>query len=343
LFRDQKLLDLVTVERFSPETLSQGLIFFLFALAKVNALSSDDLQRLYTRFIVENEQEMYWRAYWDAVRQVIHNLEAPELRYAVFEQIRSTEWTRLYSVRDLSSSSSSMTLLLGQVIESIKDPAVPIQRWDFMPVIKTVRYLLEQLFENNFEDSPIRIQLQEVAGHVFSCYPMTGEARVELAQKLFQNASFAIKHPGVELQILRALLLSEVNDLVKNWDGRACLAELCRCTPSLPEVMLDEIIMWKKRQSDLGMEKVERPSQSQYRIQDLFNFLGMERQFTFPETVLERFWNEALVGRVEKEIQGAYWGGDLITESLRIYWFHTFGNVDFDRHPGFVCICDGFN
>jgi hypothetical protein len=324
------------VERFSPDMLSQNLIYFLFALARVNALSKADLERLYRRFIVENDHEAYWRAYWDGVRQVVHNLSGPELKLALLEQMRETEWTKLYSPRDMSSSSSPTTNMLVQLTESLKDPNIPINRWDFMPIINTVRYLLEQLFENNVEDQPIRIQLYEVLCQIFNCYPLTGETRTHLAQQLFHSANFATRHAGVDLQILRALLFAETSDMVTNWSHRACITLLCRSTPSLPEVMMNEIIAWKKRQYELGTEKVERPGQSQYRIQDLFNILGVERHFTFPGPALERFWDEALVGRVQKEANGDYWGGDFVTESLRVFWFHTFNNIDFDRHPGFV-------
>jgi hypothetical protein len=342
LFRDRNLLQYLTVDRIPSSTLHMGLLFFLFALKNVGALTPDDLDMLYTRFIVESDQEMYWRAWWDGVRHVIVNLDTCILRNTILSQIQRTEWRKFYFQPD--ASPNAVTGIISSIIDATKEYTTslgaPIPGWDCMPVIRTVRFLLRAISANDVDDPAFRSQLTECLYRLFPYYPTTGDQRHEIAEDCFKSASTGPMEERLgDLQVLRTLVMADSADFVTGWKREDCVHRLCMFTPSLPEVILEELAGWKRRQYMFGLENAERAAQIQVRVQLLMLVLGIERNpvdgFRFPREVLEDFWNTALM-RTEDGGNDQYWGGDLVTEHMRLMLFHTISTTELRRSPALV-------
>jgi hypothetical protein len=112
--------------------------------------------------------------------------------------------------------------------------------------------------------------------------------------------------------------------------------------PSLPEVILEELAGWKRRQYMAGLENEERTTLIQVRVQLLMFILGIERTFVdgfrFPREALEYFWSTALMKAREGGNEVQYWGGDVVTELMRSMFFHNVSAVDLRRHPALVIL-----
>jgi len=336
-------LDLLTFDRITPSTISVGLLFFVFALKFVHALSPEDLEALYTRFVVECDDEAYWRAWWDGIRGVMGNLDNDYLRNTILSQIERTEWPKLYFYSEPQPCSAC--LIINNVTEVVREHTIamrgPIPGWDFMPLLKAMRYMLREQFAQDVDDTLFRQSLQEYLCRIFTFYPATGVQRMQLAAEFFHNATVGpMESRGGDLQVLRALLLAETHSMVTNWKKEQCVQELCQSTPSLPGLILEELAAWKKRQYDAGSENAERPAQIQFRLQFLFQVLSATQVaggFTFPRQVLEGFWNSALASSADSAAEHVYWGGDFVTENMRLLLFHILATVDFNQHSGLVC------
>jgi hypothetical protein len=318
--------------------LSIGLLFFLFALKNANALLPEDLDSLYQRFVVDTDQEVFWRAYWDGIRQVIPNFETGVLRNAILAQIQRTEWWKLYREGD--------TFLIVHILCSVVDVAKERVKsgspgFDFMPVINTCQFLQRKIFANDIEDQNLRSGVTDLLLRLFPYFPTTGEEREQLADKFFGNA---VKGPvdqrGGDLQMLCALLTTDTSEIVTAWKRDECISNLCFMSPSLPEVILGELAAWKIRQYMSGFEHVQRTQQIELRVQFLVHVLSADKNagggYQFPRKILEGFWSTALLRSQEGGSEQQYWGGDGVTESIRVVLFHILAALDFRRHSGLV-------
>jgi hypothetical protein len=345
LFRDRNLLQYLTVDRISAQTLQSGLLFFIFALKNINAFAPEDLDLLYTRYVVDCDQELYWRAWWDGLRQVIINLDTDNLRNTLLAQIRRTPWKRFYFYHDIIPN--NVTLLAGSIVDAAKDQAIamaaPIPGWDCMPVIRTVRYLLRAGSAQDIDDPLYRSNLTDVLHRLFPYYPSTGAERHALAEECYINASTGpMEYRLGDLQILRTLVMADTADYITGWKREECVHQLCMLKPSLPEVILEELAGWKRRQYRAGLANEERTALIQVRVQLLMLILGIERAFVdgfrFPREVLENFWSTALMKPGEGGNEAQYWGGDVVTELMRSMFFHNVSVVDPRRHPALVIL-----
>ena len=218
--------------------------------------------------------------------------------------------------------------------------AVP---YDATPLIRTLRDLLRGIYAHDMDDAPFRVGVTDLAGRVFAYYPMTGTERTDLANELFESARGAGNQTekGGDLHLLRALLQTDTSEWVTDWNRDECISRLCHFRPlCLPEILLSDLASWKARQYMLNMEHVARAPQIEYRIQFLLNVLAAEKNvaggsYVFPRTVLEEFWDLALV-RSHAGGYGECWGGDAVTDSMRQMWFGMLAATDFRRHSGLV-------
>lgn len=343
LFRDRNVFQYITLDRTQPATLQAGLLFFIFALKYVGALSPDDLDSLYSRFVVDNEQDAYWRAYWEGIRHVMLSLDTEIFRTAILAQIDRTPWWKLCFESDIYST--AIIQILSTMVDSIREHTMTIKEaipgLDVTPIIKTMQILLQAVFANDIDDNTIAPGLTDLLLRLFPFYPTTGDERNHLADRFFQNASSGpINQRGGDLQILRALLLTETSEIVTGWNREECVSRLCSMTPSLPEVILDEFTTWKVRQYQLGFEHAQRSAQVEFRVQFLLHVLNADRNvggtFQFSRETLEGFWNNTLM-RTEEGGLDQWWGGDCVTETVRIIFFHILASVEFQSHSGLVC------
>jgi len=313
----------------------------LFALKGVQALFREDLDALYTRFVVDCDDEAYWRAWWEGIRGIMPNFDYDYLRNTILSQIERTEWRKLYFYNEMPHS---ICAVINQVSEAVKDHTLavraPIPGWDFMPVVLTIRYLLRELFAHDVDDMTFRESLMNYLTRVFGYYPPLGEHRRNLAQDFFQDAiNSPMESRAGDLQVLRGLLVTETHEMVTDWKKEECAHEFCRSNPSLPGLILEELAAWKKRQYDCGLQNAERPGQIQFRIQYLFNVLYFTSSvggFVFPRHVLEGFWDSALASSEDEAAESVFWGGDYVTESIRLILFHGLSTIDINRHSGLV-------
>ena len=337
LFRDRHVLDYMTIDRINPQTLAIGLLFFLFALKNAGALMPEDLDSLHARFVIDTDQEVYWRAYWDGIRQVMVNFDTDALRNAILAQIQRTQWWRLYRERD----TPIIIHILSTVVDGTKDrikSGFPVL--DLMPLIYTCQFLQREIFANDIEDMDFQTGVTDLLVRLFPYYPTKGEERERLANVLFQNATNGpMNQRGGDLQLLRALLCTETSEVVTEWKRDECISKLCLMTPSLPEVILGELAAWKTRQYVLGFQNAQRGAQIEFRVQFLVHVLAADKiaggEYQFPRRVLEEFWNTALLPPEDLGME-QYWGGDGVTESIRIVFFHILANNDFRRHSALV-------
>jgi hypothetical protein len=341
MFRDGHILDRLTLDRITPSTISIGLVFFIFALKHINAIVPDDLENLYERFILECEDEAYWRAWWEGIRNIAPSLDTDPLRNVILSQIGRTEWRKIYFHNEIPYS---VCVILDHFTQSVRDQTLaihaPIPGWDFMPIVETIRYLLRDFFANDVDNTHVRESFVLYVGRIFNFYPFIGEIRQELAREFFQDAIDApMECRGGELQMLRALLITETDDMVTEWNKEASAYEFCQLNPSLQGLVLEELAAWKKRQYDAGLQNVEKPTQIQFRVTYLLNLLYITRAqggFVFTRDVLEGFWNSALASSGNEAAETLLWGGDYITENIRLILLHGLAMIDFKRHKALV-------
>lgn len=213
-----------------------------------------------------------------------------------------------------------------------------------MPLINTIQYLLRQTFVNDIDDMKYRSDLTEVLYKILPYFPISNVERVHLADTLFRNSStLPMNERGGDLQLLRTLLYKETSIIAQPWKRDEYVSKSCLMAPSLPEVILGELAGWKTRQYISGLENAQRNNQIEFRVQFLLQVLSWDKsaggEYQFPREILEEFWNTALV-RSEDSVgmEQQYWGGDGVTESMRVVLFHLIGQVDFRRHSGLVWI-----
>ena len=341
LFRDGHLLDLLTFERITPSTISIGLVFFLFALKEINALHAEHLDGLYDRFITDCDDEAYWRAWWEGVRNMAPSLDNDILRKTILSQIGRTEWHKIYFYNEIPQS---ICAILSHFTESMRDQTqairMPIPGWDSFPLIRTIRHLLREFFAKDVDDTNFRENLVSYLSRVFTFYPPVGEQRRELAREFYQDATTSpMDSRAGDLQLLRSLLVTEAHEMVTDWNKEQCAYEFCQLEPSLQGLVLEELAHWKKRQYIAGLENAEKPTQIHFRITYLLNILLITRAeggLAFPRDVLEGFWNSPLSSSGNEAAETVFWGGDYITENIRLIFFHGLSTLDFRRYPGLV-------
>lgn len=319
-----------------------GLLFFLFALKNVAALTPNELDTLHTRFVVDCEKQEYWRAWWEGLRQVINNFESEVLRTTILSQIQRTEWSRLYFQPDMHPS--AVPNVVSNIIESTRDASgAPIMGWDYMPVIKTLRYLLRGLVLSDVDDPHYRKYLFDTLARLFQNYPSTGVERIGLARQLFLKASTGQPNErGTDLQLLQALLLTETSRAVLNANREDIVRDLCSETPPLPEVILQDLADYKDRQYGLGRENTDLSTHIRLRISFLMSVLNANKvgqgNFHFTGDILESFWNKVLTSGlpIEHQLEERFWGGDYITECMRDILFEFIWKYDIHNHAGLV-------
>ena len=319
-----------------------GLLFFLFALKNVAALSPHELDTLHTRFVVDCEKQEYWRAWWEGLRQVINNFEAEILRTTILSQIQRTEWSRLYFQPDIHPS--AVPNIVSNIIDTTRDVSgAPIMGWDYMPAIKTLRYLLHGLVRSDVDDPHYRKYLFDILARLFQNYPSTGVERMKLANHLFLKASTG-KPPerGTDLQLLQVLLVTETSQAVLNANREDIVRELCSETPPLAVVILQDLADYKGRQYSLGRENADMSAHIRLRFSFLMSVLNADKvgqgNFHFGAEILEDFWNKVLTSGlpVEHQLDQRFWGGDYITECMRDILFEFMWKYDIRNHAGLV-------
>ena len=209
-----------------------------------------------------------------------------------------------------------------------------------MPIVRTIQTLLRGFFVHDIEDPHFRSHLTDILLRLFPYYPCTGEERAQLAQHFFEQASGGPMNQRCgDLTLLRALLLTDTSEFVTGWKRDEVIAHFCALRPSLPEVILGELAGWKQRQYQLGYEGADRSGQIQFRVQFLMHILQADKNvgggYTFPRDVLEDFWRIALM-RCGDDGSDQYWGGDGVTETMRVVLFHILAQTEFRRHSGLV-------
>jgi len=337
IFRDRHVLDYVTTDRAFAGTLSIALVFILFALRHVNALSVEDLDALYTRFVQKSNHELYCRAYWEVIRQVVTSFD-PDIIRTVLSQIQRSNWWKIYFQNE---PHTIIVFLLSSIVDVSKDK-IKTSAVVNMAIINTVQYLLRGIAANDIDDIAFRSGVSEILLRLFPSYPVTGEERNRLADILFQNASMGPRNQrGGDLQLLRALLLTEPTEIIPGWNRDNSMSRLCHMKPSLPEVILGELAYWKSRQYASGTENAQRSPLVEYQVQFLIQVIAADNYvgggYQFPREVLEEFWSTALIRSGEDPgMQTQFWGGDGVTESLRLILFHALSGIDFRRHSGLV-------
>ena len=339
IFRDRRVLDYVTTQRVFAGTLPVALVFILFALRHVNALSPEDLDTLYTRFVQNSSHEVYCRAYWEGLRQVVSNFDQDIIR-TILSQIQRSNWWKIYFQNE---PHTVIVFLLSSIVDVSKDKN-KTSAVDNMAIINTVEYLLRGIAANDIDDIPFRSGASDILLRLFPSYPVTGEERNRLADIFFQNASMGPQNQrGGDLQLLRALLLTEPSEIIEAWNRDNCMSRLCNKKPSLPEMILEELAYWKSRQYASGAENAQRSPLVEYQVQFFIQVLAADNfvggVYQFPRETLEEFWSTALIRSGEDPgMEAQFWGGDGVTESLRLILFHSLSGIDFRCHSGLVHI-----
>jgi hypothetical protein len=318
--------------------LAIGLLFFVFALKNANAIYPEDLDSLYTRFVAETDQEMYCRAYWDGIRQVMASLDTEVLRNTILLQIQRTEWRKLYREGD----TPLIIYIISTVVDCTKDRIkTGFLGHEIMPIIETLHFLQREIFVNDIDDVQFRSGITDLLLRLFPYFPTRGEERERLASAFFENAvNGPMNQRGGDLQLLRILLSTETSEIVTDWNRDECTSKLCLANPSLPELILGELANWKTRQYTQGLENAQRASQIEIRVQFLVHVLSADKnaggEYKFPREILEAFWSTALLSPLEDVRREQYWGGDGVTESMRVVLFHILATLDFRCHSGLV-------
>jgi hypothetical protein len=359
LFRDRQVLNYLTPERVNPATLPAAILFLLYALRQSDAVSPQDLDILYTRFIYDCPQEDYWRAYWDGIRQLPGVL--PPLRLTILSQIHRTEWHKLYSETTEGHQSNQLVIhVLSTILDGVRKPLV-------FPTISATtaaggeveeglvecfQHILRKFFERDLEDAVFRGAMYDLMVRLFHIYPYTGEERNRLAETIFIQASTEPEFSsGGDLFVLKALLSTDTSDAITGWNREDTISRLCRASPALPELLLADLAGWKCRQRG-GMEVMQRVTQVDFRMQFLTYALAADRNaggtFVFSRQTLEEFWTRGLVREMgeprEDEVElcapsvglESWWGGDGATDTVRSMFFHFFSLREFRWLSGVV-------
>ena len=342
LFRDRNLLDILTIDRFPAETLAKGLLFFLFALRNVAALGPSELDTLYARFVEDSDNQEYWRAWWQGVRLVMNYLDTDVLRNTILSQIQRTEWPRLHFQAELQPN--AVISIVSNIVDSAREPTgIPIMGWDYMPVIRTVRYLLRCLVLSDVDDSHFRKFLYDILNKLFQNYPLNGAERINLANHFFSKASTGEPDErGTDLELLHVLLVAEPSEFVLDGKREEMVHKLCAETPPLPVVILNDLAEYKERRYNLGRENTELSDHIRLRCDFLMSALDCEKlsqgNFQFTQEVLEGFWSKVLssASPASREQEERFWGGDYITECMRDILFEFLWKCDICSHAGLV-------
>jgi len=220
------------------------------------------------------------------------------------------------------------------------------------------QYLLRNFFERDLEDVVFRGAIYDLMIRLFHVYPSTGEERNRLADTIFLQASTEPDvSRGGDLLVLKALLSTEATDAITAWNREETIARLCRASPPLPDLILAELAGWKARQQN-GMELTQQTSQVDFRIQFLNYVLAGDKNagggFVFSRETLRQFWTTGLVGSRGDLSEGDvelylptnanggglavenWWGGDGVTDTVRLLFFHVFSQQEFRRLSGVV-------
>jgi hypothetical protein len=317
-------------ERGVPSTFGTAIIFFLFALKQVHALTPEMIEILYRRFVIDTEDKSYWRIWWDTYRQLQVNIADDDaLRPVVFNLIQCTEWRRLFFNAD--GQAPLLHHLINYIVDVNKEYAMQAPS-DGIAIFKTIQHLMKEAYLAGIDEYGFRGSFSEIAAKLFCFYPTTAEDRHRLADMLLTSASSGSESQrGVDCQLLRALFQSDPSETVPDWNKEDCMTMLCQRVTSLPEIILDECSTWKLKQYVLGLENTDRTAQIQIRLQFLTSALVMNKaHFSFSRELLDRLWNSALsrpsdVGPGEEQ---QYWGGDHITDTARLIFFHFLINPD---------------
>jgi hypothetical protein len=311
-------------------------------LNNLNAFTAKDLDTLYTRFIDQSPSEIYCHAYWEGIRQVNFIPTHASLRSCILRQIERTPWAQLYFQNE--QQHNPIMHILFQIADFFKEQISTfntiVPQEEIMPLINAVGALLRKAFEMDIEDPTFKQGLTDVLLRIFAYYPSDGNYRTRLVEVFYHDITQREwSQKGGDIQLLRAILLVEPSDIVTNWNRMECMSQLCFAQPSLPHIILGELAHWKNRQYSVPeLENTQRPLQIESRLQFLIQVLAADRNvrgsYTFPEAILEEFWNTALMRHDEGYKQ--YWGGDMVTEYMRVAFFHLLANCDFRRHSGLV-------
>jgi len=281
---------------------------------------------------------VYCRAYWEGIRQVIVNLDQDILR-TILSQIQRSVWWQIYFQNE--QHTPLIVFILSAIVDLSKD-RIKTSIMDSTAIIKTVQYLMRGIAANDIDDIPFRSGISDILLRLFPFSPTTGEERNRLADTFFRNAATGpANQRGGDLQLLRALLLTETTEIIPGWNRDNCMSRLCHLKPSLPELILGELANWKSRQYEFGTENAQRSALVEFQVQFLIQVLASDKfvggDYQFPREVLEEFWNNTMIRSGEDPgIETQFWGGDGVTESLRLMLFHTLSGTDFRRHSGLV-------
>jgi hypothetical protein len=313
----------------------------LYALKTVNALPITDIEVLYTRFITNNDNPEYWRAWWDGIRHAIPNLDAEPYRTTILSQLERTEWKKLHVRADSTGVLNTILALVDAGLATATTNSST--EWDYMPYINTLQSLLRTVFALDVEDRTFRDNCINALTKIFQYYPKNGDERTRLAEEIFKKAATGpVDQRGGDLLVVRALLYAESADTVTLWKREECTHRLCMQKPSLPEVILGELATWKKQRYSLGMENVDRQGHVMVWVQFFLHILLFDRQvlggYVFPREVLEEFWNSALMRSGNGGNERLYWGGDSITDMMRVMFFHLLSREDLKRFSGLVWV-----
>jgi hypothetical protein len=145
------------------------------------------------------------------------------------------------------------------------------------------------------------------------------------------------------LLVLKALISAEADETITGWSREHTMSRLCRARPPLPDLILAELAAWKSRQQG-GLENMMRLAQVDSRIQFLLDVLMLDKVagggFTFTHETLTGFWTTAMMRTsVDDDGMGAgerFWGGDMVTDNMRLAFLRTISQRPFHHYSGLV-------
>jgi hypothetical protein len=329
----------VTPERVHFETLPAAIFYLLFPRSW-QAFPPADLDILYQRFI-SIPDTAYHRAYWESLRRIIPKALA-STRTAIIRQITRTPWDRLCAEVD----PTPLVFILNEcVVDPMKQQQGVANEFEVEEgLVAAFKYILREFYERDIEDTGFRVTIYQLMARLFQRYPPTGEERTRLAETTFLQASTGPEFSrGGDLLVLKALISAEADDTITGWSREQTMSRLCRARPPLPDLILSELAAWKGRQQG-GLENMMRLAQVDFRIQFLLDVLTLDKAagggFTFTHETLTGFWKTAMVrtagGDDGMVVGGRFWGGDLVTDSMRLAFLRTISQRPFHLYSGLV-------